>query len=180
MAGSNFSDEVRSVLSDTMNLPADFLNYQLQYQIQNPVQVPKASGQRIATSTVTSAVTATGTTFATGTDVLSSAIEFTAQGNNDYIVRLLAPSWFNNTGADGCQINLNLDSADGGRMANMTSGAANELQNCSGVGYITKPSAGEHSVNVRLLAVTGGTAAINGGAGGVGAQGPIVVTLEVA
>ena len=46
MASSRFSDDVRSVLSDTMNLPQEFLDYQIQYADQNklPTKSLRAGG----------------------------------------------------------------------------------------------------------------------------------------
>lgn len=178
MAGSNFADEVRAVLSDTLNLPAEFLNYVgVQFPAQNILPVAKTSGQRLAVATHSGNVSTTGLTFSTGTDVLSSPIEFTASGSNDYIVRMFGHNWSNSTAGDGCQLRVNIDGADGGGMGQSTSSTAGAFCPCVGVGYIVKPPTGKHSVNVRLVAVTGGTATIQAGSGS-----PLqaVVTLEVA
>ena len=177
MAGSSFEEAVKAVLSDTLNLPAGFLDYVgIQYPAQNVLPVAKTSGQRLAVDTSTvSNVTATGTTFGTGTDVLATAIEFTATGNNNYIVRLFGNAFSNGTSGDGAQLRVNLDGADGGGMGETISAANSQWVPCVGVGYISRPSPGEHSVNVRLLAVTGGTATMT-----ASSTSPIIVTLEVA
>ena len=174
----SFSEAVRSVLVDTLNLPAEFLDYVgIQYPSQNVLAVAKTTGERLATGTTDSNVSTTGTTFGTGADVLGTALEFTVTGNNNYIVRMFGPNWSNSTAGDGCQLRVNLDGADAGGMGQYTSATAGALAPCVGIGFITRPATGSHSVNVRLVAVTGGTATIQAGAGS-----PLqaIVTLEVA
>lgn len=175
MAGSNFADEVRAVLSDTLNLPADFLDYVgVQFPAQNILPVAKTSGERVAISTRNSNVTTTGTTFAAGTDLLASPIEFTATGSNSYILRVSAPEWFLSTSGN-IFLRLNLDGADGTVMASSSTGM--NATSCNGAAYIATPSSGEHSVNVRLVVSTG-TGTVAGAA--ASSVLPIIVTLEVA
>lgn len=177
MSSPSFADAVRAVLADTQNLPADLLDFMLQHQAQNGLPVAKTSGQRIVSGTRGTNVSTAGLTFAAGADVLGTALEFSATGNNDYIVRMFAPNWSNSVAGDGCQLLVNLDGGSAGGMGLYASTTAGAQAPCVGVGYITKPTTGEHSVNVRLVAVTGGTATIQAGAGS-----PLqaIVTLEVA
>lgn len=170
---SSFEDAVRSVLADPMNLPAEFLDYVgVQYPAQNGLPTAKTSGQRLAVSTRNANVTTTGTTFAAGTDLLSSAIEFTATGNNSYILRVHSPEWFISV-AGNIFLHLNLDGADQTSFAAATSPTGP----LNGVAYIATPAAGEHSVNARLVVSTG-----TGTVAGASASSllPIVATLEVA
>ena len=163
-----------------MNLPAEFLDYQIQYQAQNTLPVAKTSGMRLASGTKAASVTATGTTFAAGTDVLASALEFTASGSNNYIVRIGAAEWFTNTAGAANFLHVNLDGADAGIICQTTFTATNQGTPCVAFAELgTIPAAGEHSVNVRLR-VNSGTGTVLGGAGGAGVQLPIIVTLEVA
>lgn len=133
------------------------------------------SGGRLAYGTNTNQISTTGTTFATGADLLAAALQFMATGTKSYIVRVFAPAW-NNSGANTNNLNLNLDGTNAGIMAGSTAGGI--AIPCMGMAFFT-PSAGSHSVNVRLT-VSAGTGFVYGGAAGAGANFPILITLEVA
>lgn len=178
----SFDDRVNAalqqILSDPIQLPTEFVSALPQIVAQNPVAVAHTSGMRIAKGTKASSVATTGTTFAAGADLLASALQFTAVGGNSYIVRVSAPFWQNSAAANGCDLRLNLDGADAGFVARITSPAINAGVPCVGVGYFT-PSAGSHTVNIRL-SVSAGTGTVQAGSGGAGTNLPIVVTIEVA
>ena len=183
MGGAQSFDErvnesVQQILSDTTQLPAEFISYLPQIVAQNPVTTAKTSGVRLAYGTNTSNVSTTGTTFGTGADLLSTALEFTATGSNSYIVRVSARTWNNSLAVGTNQLNINLDGADKGQFASW-GGIANSGPQLDAAGLIITPSAGGHSVNVRLF-VTSGTGIVAGGVGGAGADVPILVTIEVA
>lgn len=128
--------------------------------------------------TKTSSVTSTGGSFATGQDVLDSALSVTFDGTSDYAVRVISPSWRNSTSGDGMAMHINLDGADAGIMAQAYSPGANKDENGSLVGVLVAPASGSHTVNVRISALVGGTAQINAGSGGAGAFLPIRVSVE--
>ena len=178
----SFDDQVTSIvqkiLSDSTQLPSEFISSLPQIVAQNPVSTAKTSGMRIASATTTSTVTTTGTTFAGGTDILGSALKFTASGSNSYIVRVSALAWQNSVINENFA-KLNLDGADGGFMAAAHIEVAGHLECLAGVAYIT-PAAGEHSVNVRVHSNAAGTLTVLGGAGGAASNLPIIVTIEVA
>jgi hypothetical protein len=132
-----------------------------------------ASGQK------TSSVTSSGVGFASGTDILGTPLSFTADGTSDYLIRISATSWTNN-GAAGSrnQLAVNLDGSQAGYFADSASPAAGRQMMCEFNGVIPAPSAGTHTVNVRL-GVTAGTATVTGGSG-VGANpSPILVAVAV-
>ena len=179
---SSFEDRVsgivQSVLSDSTQLPAEFVSALPQIVAQNPVPVAKTSGMRLASGNRTADVSTTGTTFAAGADLLSSALRFTATGSNNYIVRAHAWGWTNDTNAAENILRLNYDGADGGFMAGAHLEVATHYAPVTGVALIS-PAAGSHSINVRLT-VSAGTGTVKGGTGGAGASLAIVVTVEVA
>lgn len=158
-------------------LPPETLGFLQQFIASNPVSLAKSSGARLALVTRAAAVSTAGTTFATGADLLSSAITFTATGANTYILRVAAP-WWGNTAVAQNALRVNLDGADGGFISAGNIAAAGGVLPCAGA-FTLQPSVGSHSVNVRLT-VGGGTGTVQGGAGGAGVAGPIIVTLEVA
>lgn len=164
-------------MSDSTQLPAEFMNALPQIVAQNPVPTAPISGYRLAKGTVSSDVTTTGTTFAGGTDILATAFEFSATGNNDYIFRVSAAGWYLSTTAAALALHLNLDGADNKIFAQTTSTTANAVYPLSAAAYISKPSTGEHSVNARLT-VGAGTGTIP--ASSAGGYLPIIITLEVA
>ena len=173
-----FADKVYDVLSDTLNLPEDFLDYVgIQYPAINPISTAKTSGMRIAYATRNANIATAGVTFGTGVDLLTTPIQFTAQGSQNYIFRVNATGWFNTNVAQN-QLRMNLDGADNGFLALCTIPAANETMPVIAAGIFT-PTVGEHSVNARLT-VTAGTGTVQGAGGGAGNALPIVVTLEVA
>lgn len=138
-----------------------------------------SSGVRLAHGTNSSAISSAGTTFAAGTDLLGSALSFTASGTDSYIVRASATDWFNTVSGQNNVLRLNLDGADAGFMAIFTAPGNSFSAPMNGWAVFT-PSAGAHTVNVRLGVLAASTATVNAGAGGAGVRFPILVTLEVA
>lgn len=127
-------------------------------------------GGRIAYGTNTNSVSTAGTTFAAGADLLATPLKFTATGSNSYILSVFAPAWFN-TGAFLNVLHLNVDGVDNDLFcyANLFANTNAPLADAT----IFTPSAGNHTVNVKLV-VTGGTGTIS-----VTSR-PILVTLETA
>ena len=142
-------------------------------------QSPIVPGTTLIYGTATTNTTATGTTWGTGTDVLNAALTFQADGVSDYEVTVSSPVIQNSSGGGSAtRVSLNLDGADGGKFAEYTENTANSAVPFTASGFISKPSAGAHTVNVRLW-VSGGTGTLQGGAGGAGATEPCLVTLSV-
>ena len=136
-------------------------------------------GGRIAYGTRTSTVSTAGTTFGTGADLLSSALSFMADGSSDYLISVASSGWQNSTNATTQWLRINLDGADAGSIIGVTNLAAGVQYALAGLGFLTKPTAGNHTLNVRLM-VSGGTGTVQGGTGGAGGNLPIIVTIEVA
>lgn len=172
----SFADDVRSVLSDTMNLPPELLDYLIQYSAVNPVSSAARGGDLIASETHTPNVTSTGTTFATGTDILTSSLGFTAQGGNSYKLVVSGRDWSNSGTGNRNILRLNLDGADAGIFADATLDTASFPYPLMYQGVILTPAAGNHTINVRLC-VTSGTATIDNGGGGAGTSTPLLVEL---
>jgi hypothetical protein len=130
-------------------------------------------GRAIASGTRTSSVTTSGTTFATGADLLASTLSFTADGVSNYLILVNAPTW-NNSVAGTMFLELNLDGVETGVIASSSSGAASTALTAKGV--LITPAAGSHTVNIRLH-TTAGTASVQGGSGGGGNYFPILVAI---
>ena len=175
-----FSSKVLDVLSDPMNLPSEFLDYLVQHQAVNGIPTPiQSRTTTIASGTRTSNVSSSGTTFATGNDLLATSLAFTASGGNSYIVLVLSRGW-NNSGTAGSasnELHFNLDGADAGRFAGSVFPAANQVTPLSVGGFLLTPAAGSHTLNVRLF-VNSGTGTIVGGAGGAGNDVPLFVSIS--
>jgi hypothetical protein len=135
-------------------------------------------GSVIAQGTKTANVATTGTTFATGADVLAAPLSFTADGSSNYVIRVEATDWFA-APAGVLNVNLNLDGADAGgiSVASPGTGVAASLGAST---ILLSPSAGTHTVNARLFVTSGSgsTGTIEGGSGGAGAKRPILVSIE--
>lgn len=176
-----FRDDMRNVvlevLGDPLSWPLEMTSAIPQLVAQSPVAVPQIAGDVIASGTKTSTVTATGTTFATGTDVLATPLSFTAQGNNDYLLTVIGESWHNSAATNQQLFRINLDGADYGAFGLFNSPGAGYEAPLHASGVVVKPSTGGHTINARLI--TGaGTATILAAAGGaVGGGTPILVTL---
>jgi hypothetical protein len=181
VAADPFTDKVHGVLSDPLTLPQPFLDYLIQYAAVNPTSTAPKSGARIAYGTRTTNAVTAGTTFGTGVDLLATPLTFTAAGSNSYIVRAYGTAWLNNgtAGTTANNLSINLDGADGGQFVSAVFPSAGFGTGVSGSGLIVKPAAGSHTVNVRMT-VSAGTGTIVAGAGGAGANVPILVTLEIA
>lgn len=131
----------------------------------------------IAYGKKTSSVTSSATTFAGGTDVLASALSFTADGTSDYLLVATSRGWNNATASTANILEINLDGADRGAMATGSFSLANAAQTIVALGVIATPAAGAHTVNARLYCSAATLATMVGGAGGVGADMPILVAL---
>lgn len=144
-------------------------------------QIPTSIGN-VVHGTKTSSVSTSGTTFSGGADLLASVLSFTADGTSDYLVVGSGVGWANGTSGNGMQARLNLDSADGGIIQEIDIGTALAADGLpfSPRGIILAPSAGSHTVNIRVNAVAGGTVTVAAGVGGAGTNGPIVVTIQKA
>jgi hypothetical protein len=144
-------------------------------------QIPTVFGG-IAHATKASDVGTTGTTFAGGADILAAALSFTADGSSDYIVEASSPGWVNGTAGNGMQARLNLDTADGGILSEVDIGTAlgGDILPFAIRSILVAPSAGAHTVNIRINSVAGGTTTVKAGAGGAGTNGPALVTIRKA
>ena len=132
----------------------------------------------IVSGTRTSSVATSGTTFATGSDLLSTALSFSATGSSNYLVIVGADYQTNSVAAGQNVLHVNLDGADVGFFNLSTLAAAGNGYPCTAIAPIVAPSAGAHTLNVRLRVQSGGgTATVAGGAGTAGNGAPIVVAL---
>jgi hypothetical protein len=177
---SSFEDRVQEVLqslfSDPSQLPPEVINAIPQIVAQNPV-AEVATGI-ISYGTSNTSVSATGTTFATGTDVLSTPLSFTATGKDNYLLIVSAPVWNNGTASASSILSINLDGTDAGQIAQITESTSLTSQfSLYACGVIPTPSVGSHAVNARLIA-SAGTATIAAGAGGAGTRTPILVAVK--
>lgn len=169
------SEVVQSILSDSTQLPAEFVSALPQLVAQNPVA--EAPTGIIAYGIRTSAVSSAGTTFAGGADLLSSVLSFSSDGKSDYLVTVCSSGWSNSTASTTQWLRINLNGADAGSIVGVTGLAAGQQYSLNVAGQLTKPSAGSHTLNVRLM-VSGGTGTVQGGSGGAGANLPILVALQ--
>lgn len=137
------------------------------------------AGSQVGKGTKTSNVSTSGTSFAAGADLLASAISFTADGSSDYIVKVYARQTQNSTAIAHNRLELNLDGSAAGVMYDAGFNSTNENFGVAAAIIISAPSAGSHTVNVRLWVSTG-TGTVVGGAGGSNVSSPILVTVEQA
>ena len=136
-------------------------------------------GAVLAAAKRTSNVATTGTTFATGADVLASALSFTADGSADYLAEILAPAWQNSTASIANHLDVNLDGGQYGfgvYWTNPAAGSAGQTYLRAGI-VVPAPSAASHTLNLRLYC-TGGTSTIFGNVGGNNQNSPIYVSLR--
>lgn len=175
---ASFDDRVNAalqqILSDPTQLPAEFVNTIPQIVAQNPVPVSPTG--IIAYSSTTSPVTTTGTTFGTGADVLPSPLSFSADGKSDYLLWIVCRDWFNN-GTNRNELHFNLDGSEAGYFTSSIFAVATNGLPLTAAGMLPKPSVGSHTLNLRLV-VNAGTGTLDAGAGGAGAQPPILMFLQ--
>lgn len=134
----------------------------------------------ITYGTKTSDVTTTGSSFAAGADLLASALSFTADGTSDYVVEVASRAWLSSASGD-IFADINLDTASGGILANYTSPGTGQAIPLRASGVIVAPTAGAHTVNVRVYSATGSpTLVVKGNIGGAGASVPILVWVRKA
>ena len=174
---SNFPDEVRSILSDTGNLPSDFLNFIVQWNVSNPVQgQPGTPFTLIGFKTNTSSVTTSGTTFGTGADLAATAISFTDAGSGTYMLSVRAPFWSSGVGS-GVVLRLNLDGADKGQFASSVPTQVTGGTESFSADGVFQVAPGNHTINARLVSLSGATATIGAGGGGPANDTPLFVGL---
>lgn len=135
-------------------------------------------GGPLAYGTRTSNRTTTGTTFGTGIDILAAALSFTADGTKDYAVDISAPAAAHSAANGIVDFYLNLDSADAGYFADTRKPTAGHQYVLNARTVILAPSAGSHTVNVRMVSGTAGTSTLVAGAGGAGVARPCLVTVS--
>lgn len=171
-----FADEVYNVLADTTNLPDGFLSGLQQWLITNPVANAPASGDLVAYGTATT-LTTTGTTFATGANLLAADLPFNAPTGRDYVLRVSAPLWSTATVGDPPILHISLDGADQGIIAQGSDGDAH----CGPllVEGLVLVAAGPHTINATLVSTAGALATVTGSVGGAGSFVPIVVSLKL-
>lgn len=158
--------------------PAPSLGFLQQWIASNPVSQAKGSGQRVASGTYTGTRSTTGTTFATGVDLLAAAIGISVTGTQTYIVRAFAPQWNNSTVGAINILALNIGGTVYGFMGVLNGPGASYNVPLQGHAVIIFP-AGSYSINVRFY-VGGGTGTVIGNTGNAGVDQPILVTVEVA
>jgi len=131
----------------------------------------------VARTTFTSSVSTSGTTFATGANLLPSSLAFTGDGTTDYFVQLFARQW-SNTGASGThnRMSVNYDSADAGIVADYAFAGSGFSGSLVASAVLAAPTAAAHTVNFRLF-VSAGTGTVSVGAGGAGQSMPGVALL---
>lgn len=125
----------------------------------------------IGHATRTTSVSTSGTTYGTGADLLASAISFTADGTSDYAVTMSCPS-FHVTGAVAFALTI-----DGSQSSSIASPSSANTGGYTVRGIISAPSAGTHTVNIRMW-TSANTATATAGVGGSGTDGPILVTVD--
>jgi hypothetical protein len=141
--------------------------------LSGSVTVLGGGGPRItvATGVITGNVTTTGTTFGTGTDVLASALTFVADGASNYLVTLYAIAWSEDS-SNSVLLHLNLDAVDAGLCTGASlPGAGFDMVGFASA-YLPAPSAGTHTVNLRML-VSAGTGTLQ-----ANTSRPGLVTIE--
>lgn len=129
--------------------------------------------QVVAHGTKTTTTSTSGTNFAGGADVLTSALSFTAIAGATYAFRIAASNWGTVSSGAGF-LALNLDGTESGLIASLSTGQFPPLSTWT----LFSPSAGAHSVNARLWSGVTGTVSVQGGDGVAGDLGPIVATIE--
>lgn len=130
----------------------------------------------LAHDTATANVTTSGTTFGTGADLLAAALSFTADGSSTYLLRCIAPQWYNSGTGASIQLDVNLDGADAGVFARYNPGTANLTVPLNESAALVGVAAGAHTINARLIA-SGGTAVVQANVGGAGQYMPIYVAI---
>jgi hypothetical protein len=113
----------------------------------------------VARGNFTSIITTTGTTFATGTDLLASALTFISDGASDYLVEMFTLDYIQSA-AGSVLVHLNLDGVDGGNTTAVSMSAAGFAQAGWASSFIPSLAAGAHTVNLRIV-VGGGTGTVN-------------------
>jgi hypothetical protein len=133
-------------------------------------------GQVLQKGKKTSNVSTSGTTFGAGADLLAADLTFTADGTSDYGLFVSASRWQNSTSGAVNELDIKLDGADQGEIAQLVAPAANVGDTLCCLGVIQAPAAGAHTVNARMYA-TAGTATAAAGTGGAGGSSPILVMV---
>lgn len=132
--------------------------------------------------TTGSPISTSSTTFAGGVNLLGSNLSFVADGTSDYLVEVSAPAIQNSANGGETILNLVLDGSDAGSfyiLVAANAGSQNQGPGLHSRGVLVAPSAGAHTVNIRLW-VSAGTGLVQFGAGGAGNDAPLVVTIMAA
>lgn len=124
-----------------------------------------------------SPVVTSGTSAATGANVLDDDLSFTADGTSDYLLTIYSPECFDNDSGAIIRLSLLLDGSVGAQFFNAQPSAANRAASVAAGCRIATPSAGGHTVNVIVHASTG-QATLYAGDGSSGASSEIVVKVE--
>jgi hypothetical protein len=121
-------------------------------------------------------VSTSNATFAGGVDVLATPLTLAADGVSNYLVTFYTYEMDTGAATNSSVLAINLDGAAAALMV-----AGNALVNGSPVyaqGYLTTPTAGNHTVNVRAWSGVGGnTTELQGGNGTAGVGTPMIVTI---
>lgn len=175
-----FKDEVASIvqeiLSDSTQWPPEMSYAIPQMVAQSPVTPAPLPGDLIDLQQHTSPVSTSAITFAAGADLISTDLEFIAQGGNNYLLTVAAPYIQQTSTTAHSQISINLDGADAGIFVNYFPEVANATQALYAAGPFT-PSAGSRTVNARAWNSSAGTTNVGAGTGGAGTTLPLIVAL---
>jgi hypothetical protein len=137
------------------------------------------SGGLIASGRRTNNVVHDGASFAAGYDILPTPLDFVADGVSDYLIEVSSRVWMNNNSPTSTDVlNVSLDGADAGMIAQGAFVAPNIGSYLYARGVLVQPPAGAHAVNVRLWVTGTGVATIVGGVGGPDVDTPLLVTLR--
>lgn len=164
-AGVTVDSAIRSKINfvSGCTVTDDALNDRVNVTFLSPVV---AHGSR------TSSVTTTGTSYGTGADLLASAVTFTADGSSDYAVRFSCAAFSNPSNPPSAALTL-----DGSQSSTMIDQLGSTQMAGDVSCLISAPSAGTHSVNIRVWAGGATTLTVKGGAGGSSTDMPILVTV---
>jgi len=174
MANDGFTAKVHDALSDTMNLPAEFLSFLPQFIAQNPVPtVGDDAGKEIGYDQISSPVNIVGTTQATATTIIAgSEHEF---DGSFVMAEFFSPTI--TTPSSGAGANVVICLFEGstciGLMAVVTTPASAIAEYCITAKLRFEPSAGLHTYSIKAFATsTTGTPSVQAGSAGSGNEVP--------
>jgi len=173
MAKDGFTAKVHDALSDTMNLPPEFLSFLPQFIAQNPVStLDHGTGYEVGYDQITSPVNITGTTEASPTTVIAGSEH--AFDGSPVIAEFFSPSVLPPTVASQALIIMLFEgSTEIGRWGDIRSPSASLNAIPVTLRYRFTPSAGNHTYSIEaFVSSVTGTPAIQAGAGGSAAYLP--------